>query len=92
MAFRAPTIAIGDVAFVGAPEEMFDTNGKQIKEGSPYKMTFILTYCNGSNGYIPSELAWEHGGYEVYKTKFARGAAELIVAQFLEMLNDMHNN
>ena len=90
--FEHYTIAIGDVAFVGAPEEMFDTNGKQIKEGSPYKMTFILTYCNGSNGYIPSEFAWEHGGYEVYKTKFARGTAELIVAQFLEMLNDMHNN
>ena len=86
------TIAIGDVAFVGAPEEMFDTNGMQIKEGSPYAMTFILTYCNGSNGYIPSALAWEHGGYEVYKTKYARGTAELIVDQFLEMLNDMHNN
>ncbi len=90
--FEHYTIAIGDVAFVGAPEEMFDTNGKQIKEGSPYKMTFILTYCNGSNGYIPSELAWEHGGYEVYKTKFARGTAELIVDQFLNMLNDMYNN
>ena len=90
--FEHYTIAIGDVAFVGAPEEMFDTNGKQIKEGSPYKMTFILTYCNGSNGYIPSELAWEHGGYEVYKTKFARGTAELIVDQFLDMLNDMYNN
>ena len=90
--FEHYVVAIGDVAFVGAPEEMFDTNGKQIKEGSPYKMTFILTYCNGSNGYIPSELAWEHGGYEVYKTKFARGTAELIVAQFLDMLNDMYNN
>ena len=90
--FEHYTIAIGDVAFVGAPEEMFDTNGKQIKEGSPYKMTFILTYCNGSNSYIPSALAWEHGGYEVYKTKYARGTAELIVDQFLEMLDDMHNN
>jgi len=27
--------SIGDVGFVSAPYEMFDTNGKQIKEGSP---------------------------------------------------------
>lgn len=84
--------SIGDIGFICLRYEMFDTNGMQIKEGSPYKMTFILTYCNGANGYIPSELAWEHGGYEVYKTKFARGTAELIVDQFLNMLNDMYNN
>ena len=36
-------LAIGDIAFVGAPYEMFDTNGMQIKWGSAFTSTFICT-------------------------------------------------
>jgi len=89
--FEHFTVSIGDVAFVGAPEEMFDTNGMFIKENSPFKMTFILTYCNGTNGYIPSALGFEHGGYEVHKCKFAAGTGEKIADQFVKQLTELHS-
>ncbi len=88
--FEHFTISIGDVAFVGAPEEMFDTNGRYIKDNSPFEMTFILTYCNGTNGYIPSALGFEHGGYEVHKCKFKAGTGEAIAEKFVEMLSTLH--
>lgn len=39
-------VSIGDVSFVTAPYEMFDTNGKYIKDNSQSKMTFVLELAN----------------------------------------------
>ena len=82
-------ISFGDLSFIGAPYEMFDNNGMQIKEGSPFNTTFILTGSGGFWAYMPSIEYWnEYGGYEVEDTKFAKGTAEKLVAEFLKMLND----
>ena len=67
---------------------MFDTNGMQVKEGSPFEMTFVLTNAGGSFAYIPSAEAVPHGGYEVYKTSYAYGTAEQIVGELLSMLGE----
>ena len=85
--FYLSAFSFGDLGFVSVPYEMFDTNGVQIKEGSPMKMTFVLTNANGWAGYIPDENAIPHGGYEVYMTKYAFGTAERIVDELLKMLN-----
>ncbi len=84
-------IAFGDLAFTGVPYEMFDTNGMEVKNGSPYKMTFVLTCAGGQHGYIPSALAVPHGGYEVYYTALEFGTAEKVVAKLLEMLEEFHS-
>jgi hypothetical protein len=55
------TVSVGDLAFVGAPYEMFDTNGDQIKRGSPFSSTFVCTCCNEYVGYIPSAYGYRHG-------------------------------
>ncbi len=83
------TIAIGDVAFVVAPYEMFSINGKQIKENSPYEMTFILTLANSHNGYFASDSAFDHGCYEVDNRYFVRGTAEQFAQCFIDMLAEM---
>jgi len=80
------TIALGDIAFATAPYEMFCANGQQIKEGSPYAMTFILTCSNGSHNYLASDFAFSHGCYEVDSRLYPRGTAEKLVENFLEML------
>ncbi len=81
-------ISFGDLAFVTAPYEMFDTNGMQIKEGSPFKMTFILTNSGGALGYIPSfEACTQYRGYETEVSFFGTGVAENLVAEYLYMLN-----
>lgn len=83
-------VSLGDLAFVTVPFEMFDTNGMQIKNGSPYSMTFVLTCANNSLSYLPSELAFKHGGYAVDVTLFQRGTAEELVSSYLDMLNELY--
>lgn len=88
---RISAISVGDLAFVTVPYEMFDNNGLQIKEGSPFKMTFVLTNSDGDYAYMPSyEACTEYGGYETEASYFGAGTAENLVAQYLEMLNGLN--
>ena len=83
-------LSFGDLGFIGAPYEMFDDNGKQIKDASPYSMTFILTCAGGYWAYVPSEIYYTtYGGYEVDDTQFAMGVAEKAVAEFVRMLKEL---
>ena len=85
-------MAIGDhLSFAFAPYEMFSDNGKHIRADTPYGMTFLVSCCNGAEGYLPSKAACEFGCYEYYITKFAVGTAELLADEYLKMLTDMKN-
>jgi len=82
-------VSIGDVAFAMVPFEMFCENGREIKQTSPFKMTFIATCANTSNGYLPAASAFEYDCYEVDSTKYAKGTAETIVSGFKELLKEL---
>lgn len=84
------TIALGDIAFATAPYEMFCANGKAIKDGSPFEMTFICTCSNASHNYLASDFAFTHGCYEVDSRLYPRGTAEKLVENYLEMLREQH--
>ena len=90
MGFDVWAISIGDVGFAVAPYEMFDTNGTFIKENSPKKMTIVATCANGGNGYFPSEIAWEHGGYEPDTTRYVRGSAENLANIYVDLLTQLN--
>jgi len=60
--------SLGDVAFITAPYEMFCESGEAIKQGSSFKMTFVATCANSSNGYIPTYATFEYDAYEVDST------------------------
>lgn len=85
----AGAISIGPIAFVGAPYEMFDQNGVQIKTQSPFDMTFICAYTNGAHGYIPTRDAFAAGGYEVDACFFSAGTGEAMVSEYLGMLEEL---
>lgn len=85
-------VSIGDVAFAMVPYEMFDTNGMQLKERSPYKMTVIATCSNDVRSYIPSALGFEHGGYSVDRCRFVPGTGERMVDEFVGMLTKLKEN
>jgi len=85
-------IRIGDVAFASAPYEMFHENGSQVKDGSPFDMTFMCAYTNGSFGYIATYEAFPNRGYEVDTCRFVRGTGEQVVNSLLGMLQDLHDN
>ena len=82
-------LSVGNVAFVGAEYEMFDTNGQEIRKDSPFEMTFICCYCNGKNGYIPSAIAFENGCYEMDNGYYAPGTGEELVKEYLRLLNEI---
>ena len=86
-------ISMGDVAFVTAPYEMFCESGKEIKENSPFKTTFVATCANNGLSYMPTKATFHYNGemaYEVKCTKFAEGTAELLVAEYITMLNELY--
>ncbi len=80
------TLSIGDVAFATNPCEMHDTNAQEVKAASPFKMTFVCAYSNGSKSYIPSALAFQNGGYEVNSCHFVAGTGEAIARELVSRL------
>jgi len=78
-----------NVAFAGFNVEMLTEIGMDIKAGSPFKYTFIITHCNGASGYLPPAELYKEGGYEVNVTRFEIGTAEKIVKETLRMLYDL---
>ena len=91
--FEIYACSFGDVGFAAFPGEQFDTNGKFIKDNSPFAMTIVATKANGENGYFPSAFAFNvSGGYECDTTKFVPGTAERLADQYVAMLTEQHNN
>jgi hypothetical protein len=82
-------LCAGDIAFATAPFEMFNSNGRYIKENSPFKMTFVLAYCNGFNSYLPDEKAFNYDCYEVNARRFPKGSAEEVAQTNVAMLKQL---
>lgn len=80
---------VGDVGFACAPYEMFDTNGVQIKESSPFAATVVCTCTNGRYAYIPSKLGFEHGGYSVDICRYTPGVGEMLAEEYVELLKSI---
>ena len=90
LSFSVGAAHFGDLAIGAFPYEMFDTNGKEVKEKSPYPMTFILENANGTNNYIPSKRGFEHGCYEADSCNFLPGTGEKAVEAALTILNQFY--
>ena len=92
-------ITIGkSIAFVTAGYEMFDVNGMDVKEASPYQITFVMT-CSGGHEYMPSWEVCQYpilGGPEAYEAREAQfnevpGTAEDLANGLIGMLNKLYN-
>jgi len=83
-------LKVGDVVFAVIPGEAFDANGMQVKQGSPFAMTVVATCANSGQGYIPSKLGWEHGGYSCDTTRFCPGSGEVLAEHYIDMLKQLH--
>jgi hypothetical protein len=86
------TMTVDGVSFIFAPFEMFGVTGREIKDNSPFDMTFVVTCSEnpeGHMGYMPHEYGCEEGFYEYDVTKFARGTAEDLAKTYVELLTEM---
>ena len=61
-------IKIGDTLIACLPGEIYVTYGKEIKEKSPFKHTFVIENCNTYCGYIPSKKAFDPEKNHLYET------------------------
>ena len=85
-------IVIGATAFVGLPGEIFTEFGLQIKAASPFLETFVVELANGWHGYIPTQEAFIHGGYEArlgFTSRLVPEAGDRMVAAALRLLKEM---
>ncbi len=65
-----------DVAIWSAPVELFCEVSNEIRDRSPFPYTFYFGYTNGSLNYLPTEAAWQQGGYEPSVSPFTPSAAK----------------
>jgi len=84
---------IDGVSFIFAPFEMFGVTGREIKDNSPYDMTFVITCSENKGGYhmgyLPHEYGCEESFYEYDVTKFARGTAEDLAKTYVNLLTEL---
>jgi len=82
-------LAVGDIAFIGIPGELFAELGIAIKCNPYFRHTIVLGYCNDLAGYFPTSEEYERGGYEVETSRVAPGSGELIVHHALSLISEM---
>ncbi len=89
---RITVFSIGDVAFINNDYEMFSSNGKYIKENSPFKMTIVTTIGRSTSCYIPdaATFAYDTDSYEETKCTHVAGTGEVLAEAFVAALKQIH--
>jgi neutral ceramidase len=88
-------VTIGEVSFVGVNAEVFSRFTALVRRASD-RSVYVVGYANGVLGYLPSELAFAEGGYEVDAAhffyggfRFKAGALEQLALEAAELIDDV---
>jgi hypothetical protein len=90
---RLNIIRIGDTVICTNPAELFVEFGLQIRDASPARVTFISQLTDGYIGYIPTEKAFNRGGYETWcapSSKMDVSTGSRIVNETVRTLQRIH--
>ncbi len=87
--FPFTAVRIGDLAVVGAPYEMFDTNAKYVRDNSPFPQTMVASCCNDYFNYVPSSYGYTHGCYEADSSRAQPGSGERFAYAMVRMLRSL---
>ncbi len=64
-------LRLNDTVLWGSPVELFCEIALRVRAESPFRHTFFIGYCNGWLGYLPTEQAFQDGGYEPRTSPFS---------------------
>ena len=82
-------IRIGSLALVCIPGEPFAEIGVEVRRRSPFAVTMFSGYSNGVFWYIPTKEDYQFGGYGVWDSPVATGAAECVVEEAVTLLHKL---
>jgi hypothetical protein len=84
--YQIGALSFGDVCIAWTPNELYDVTGTYLKGTSPFEMTFVLGYTNGTHGYMPNIKAFAHGGYGCDTCRFGPGVTEQLTNTLLDQI------
>ena len=79
-------LGFGDLAFVGYGGEPFMHYAAAARESAPDKFVICACCANAYEDYLPTDSAFDEGGYEATSTAFTKGLEADCVAAAAEML------
>ena len=83
-------IRIDDFTWVTFPGELFHEIGKTVKSATHARYPFLVGYCNGSFGYLPTQQAFSEGGYEPWTSRFAPVTEKIFLKGVEQVLQTMY--
>jgi hypothetical protein len=85
-------ILLGELCWVGIPAELFPSLGLQIRQRSPFPVTYVIELANDWIGYVPDSEAFDLGGYQVwtgFHSYVAKGTGERLLEEVVAMLREL---
>ncbi|MEU5691933.1 hypothetical protein [Actinosynnema sp. NPDC020468] len=79
-------VALGDIAWVHLPVELFGSLGLRIRAASPFPVTRVVGYSDGYFGYVADAEGHEGHVYEAMISLFDAPAGDLLVTHAVELL------
>ena len=93
--YEIQALRIGELALLGLMGEPFVEAQLAIKLASPFAFTQVAHMCNGYVGYVPTERAFEGGGYETRTGRGSRlthGALKMIEDAAIDLMRSLHGS
>lgn len=81
-------LGFGDLAFVGYGGEPFTHYATAARESAPDKFVICACCANAYEDYLPTDSAFDEGGYEATSTSFTKGLEADCVSAAAEMLKE----
>ena len=82
---------IGDIALVGMHPEMDGITVAQLREGSPFEQTMVVTFVNGNAKSMPQRESYDLCHYTAMNSPFVAGTAEQTRDTVLDLLRSIKN-
>lgn len=84
--------AVGDVAYVELPVELFSAPALAIRHTSPFRHTRVVGLAGGCFGYVADAAAHEAAVYEALASPFDAAAADIVVDAAGSLLRQLHSS